>query len=143
MLITLLAATAHGATNASPPIANGPVIVPTTPAPARASLPPRPERPTVPGQPVPSQDVKDLARDFQSVRQAFLKQQQELQHQLKTATEEQRTAIREQLKENILQWQEQQKAQIQELREQAKDIKNNVPAIRDVIDSGSGEGRGR
>ena len=56
---------------------------------------------------------------------------------------EQRALIREQLKENLQQWLEQQKAQLQELREQARDIKNNAPGLRDVIDSGSGEGRGR
>jgi gas vesicle protein len=144
--ITLLAAAAACAqTNtARPAIANRPVVVAPTIPPGRANLPPRPERPPVPGRPAPAQDVKDLVRDFQSARQAFLKQQQELQRQLKTATDEQRALIREQLKENLQQWLEQQKAQIQELREQAKEIKNNVPALRDVIDSGRGEGgRGR
>ena len=128
---------------AQPSIGNRPVVVAPTPPPERATLPPRPERPTNPGQPAPAQEVKDLVRDFQAARRAFQKQQQELQRQLKTATEEQRAIIREQLKENLQQWLEQQKAQIQELREQAKDIKNNVPALRDVVDHGSGEGRGR
>jgi hypothetical protein len=145
--MTLLAAAASAQTNnapaAQPPIANRPVVVAPTRIPERANLPPRPERPAVPGQPPAAQDVKDLVRDYQSARQAFLKQQQDLQRQLKTATDEQRALIREQLKENLQQWLEQQKAQIQELREQAKDIKNSVPALRDVIDSGGGEGRGR
>jgi flagellar motility protein MotE (MotC chaperone) len=145
--MTLLAAAASAQTSnspaAQPPIANRPVVIAPTRPPERANLPPRPERPAVPGEPPPSQDVKDLVRDYQSARQAFLKQQQDLQRQLKTATDEQRALIREQLKENLQQWLEQQKAQIQELREQAKDIKNSVPALRDVIDSGGGEGRGR
>jgi len=144
---TLFACGASAQTNnappAQPPIANRPVVIAPTAPPERANLPPRPERPTAPGQPPPAQEVKDLVRDFQSARQAFLKQQQDLQRQLKTATDEQRSLIREQLKENLQQWLEQQKAQIQELREQAKDIKNNVPALRDVIDAGGGEGRGR
>jgi hypothetical protein len=142
----LLAVPAAGQTNADPAqpsIQNRPVVVPPVAPPERPSLPPRPERPGVPGQPVPAQEVKDLVRDFQSAREAFLKQQRDLQRQLKTATEEQRALIREQLKENLQQWLEQQKAQIQDLREQARDIKNNVPALRDVIESGKGEGRGR
>ena len=144
--MTLLAAAASAQTTnaqpAQPPIANRPVVVAPTAAPERPNLPPRPERPTGPGQPPPAQDVKDLVRDFQSARQAFQKQQQDLQRQLKTATDEQRAQIREQLKDNLQQWLEQQKAQIQELREQAIDIKNNVPALRDVIDQPH-DGRGR
>ncbi len=84
-----------------------------------------------------------MVKDYQLSRQSFLTQQQELNRQLKTATEEQRAIIREQLKENLQQWMEQQKAQLQELREQAKDIKNHAPNLRDVIDSGGNEGRGR
>lgn len=132
-------------TPAQPAIPSRPTVV--APAPAatpQQPLPARPERPPIPNLPPPAQEsVKDLVRDFQSARQAFLNQQKELQRQLKTATEEQRALIREQLKENLQQWLEQQKAQIQDLREQARDIKNNVPALRDVIDSGGGEGRGR
>lgn len=84
-----------------------------------------------------------MVKDFQTARQAFQKQQQELLRQLKTASEEQRAAIREQIKEHLQSWIEEQKAHLQEIRDQAKDIKNNVPAISDVIDSGRGEGRGR
>ncbi len=63
--------------------------------------------------------------------------------QLKSSTDEQRTALRAQLKENLSAWMEEQKAHLQDIREQAKEIKNNVPAIKDVIDAGGGEGRGR
>ena len=144
--MTLLAAAASAQTSnappAQPPIANRPVVVAPTPTPDRPNLPPRPERPTAPGQPPPAQDIKDLVREYQSARQAFQKQQQDLQRKLKTATNEQRAQIREQLKDNLQLWMEQQKAQLQELREQAKDIKNNVPALRDVIDQPH-DGRGR
>jgi TolA-binding protein len=144
--MTLLAAAACAQTTnappSQPPIANRPVVVAPTTPPDRPNLPPRPERPPVPGQPTPAQDLKDLVRDFQSSRQAFIKQQQDLQRQLKTATDEQRAIIRQQLKENLQQWLEQQKAQIQDLREQAKDIEKNAPGLRDVLNQPH-DGRGR
>jgi hypothetical protein len=59
---------------------------------------------------------------------------------LKTATQEQRAVIRAQLKENLEAWKEAQKAHIQELREQAKEIISNVPDLREVIDAGKPDG---
>src|SRR5687768_12256269 len=91
---------------------------------------------------VPSQNVKDLVKDFRTARQEFLESQQELLRQLKLATEEQRAIIREQLKENLNDFRELQKTQLQDLREQTKDIINNVP-ITDVINSGTRDLLGR
>lgn len=102
-----------------------------------------PARPELPGQTAPSSELRDLVKDFQTARAAYLKQQQELLAQLKAASKEERDALRQQLRENLDVWLEQQKAQIQDIREQAREIKNNVPSIRDVVESGGGEGRNR
>jgi hypothetical protein len=142
--MTLLAAAASGQTNrapAQPPIGNRPTVVAPAARQDQPNLPQRPDRAPGRGQPVLSQDVKDLARDFQAAREAFRKQQQDLQRQFKTATEEQRALIREQLKENLQQWQEQQKAQIQDLREQVKELQKNAPGL-DVLKEPQ-DGRGR
>src|SRR6266498_3066777 len=125
---------------ANPPINNRPVLVQPTPATDRPDLPKRPERPQVAGQPVQTQQMKDLVRDFQSARQAFLKQQQELNRQLKTANTAQRALIRAQLKENLQQWTEQQRAQIQDVIAQAREMRSN---FREVIESGKGDGRSK
>lgn len=87
--------------------------------------------------------MQELVRDFQAARQSYIQQQQELNRKLASATEEQRAILREQIKDSLKEWRELQKQQAKELREQAKDIKNNTPNLRDVIDSGGGDGRGR
>ena len=81
--------------------------------------------------------MKDLVRDFQSARETFRKEQLELNRQLKTANEEQRAIIRQQIQENLKEWLEEQKARVEDLREQAKDMKNQVKGLGDVIDSGA------
>ena len=124
---------------AQPPIVERPTVVAPTASPDRPNLPPRPERPTVPGKPPPSQEIKDLTRNFQAARQTFVKQQQELQRQLKTGTDEQRKIIRQQLKENLEQWMEQQRIQLKDLPNQIKDI---APGLRDVGNNPH-DGRGR
>ena len=124
----------------NPPINNRPVLVQSTPGTDRPDLPKRPERPQVAGQPVQTQQMKDLVRDFQTARQAFLKQQQDLNSQLKTANDAQRAIIRAQLKQNLQQWMEQQRAQIQDVIAQAREMRSN---LRDVIESGKGDGRSK
>jgi hypothetical protein len=140
-LTVLLSVTAGAQTNTPPPaqpaISDRSVVVPPTQAPDRPNVPNRPERPVVPGKPTPSKDMKDLVRDFQSVRENFRKQQLELNRQLKTANEEQRAIIRQQLQENLKEWLEEQKARVEDLREQAKEMKNQVKGLGDVIDSGA------
>ena len=126
-----------------PLIQDRPVVIPPIAPLSQANLPLAPERPPSPDRPSPPQIVKDLVKDFQTARQSFLGSQQELLRQLKTATEEQRAAIRAQLKENLNEWREAQKLHLQELRDQAREIMTTVPAIRDVVNSGRDEGRGR
>lgn len=138
-ITALLSVTGGAQTNtpppAQPPISDRPVVVPPTPAPDRPNLPGRPERPAVPGKPTPSKDMKDLVRDFQSARESFRKQQLELNRQLKTANEEQRAIIREQLQENLNEWLEEQKARVEDLREQIPIIKDQLKNYGPVIDS--------
>lgn len=126
-----------------PNIAERPVVIAPTPAPDRPDLPQDPHRSTPSKQLPPSETLRSLVKDFQSARQAYLKQQRSLLDQLKQSTAEEREAIRQQLKENLQAWLEEQKMHIQELRDQARDIRNNVPAIGDVIDAAKDEGRGR
>lgn len=144
----LSAATAGAQTNTPPPaqpaISDRPVVVP--PPPDRPNLPSRPERPGVPGKPTPSKDIKDLVRDFQTARESFRKQQLELTRQLKTANEEQRAIIRQQIQENLNQWLEDQKARVEDLRVQAQSMPEQVKGLKEVIESGAGpnnQGRGR
>ena len=127
----------------SPAIVERPTVIPMPTAPEAPDMPARPDRPTIAERPEPAKAVKDLVKDFQSARQDFIRHQQELNRQLKTASDEQRAAIRAQLKDSLNSWLDEQKAHLQELRDQAKDIRNNVPSIKDVIDSAGGEGRGR
>ena len=124
-------------------IQDRPVVIPPIAPLIQANLPVAPERPPSPDRPSPPQNVKDLVKDFQTARQSFLGSQQELLRQLKTATEEQRAVIRAQLKENLNEWREAQKLHLQDLRDQAREIMTTVPAIRDVVNSGRDEGRGR
>ena len=142
LLTALLSSAAMAQTNSPPPaqpaISDRSVVVPQAPPPDRPNIPSRPERPSVPGKPTPSQDVKDLVRDFQSARESFRKQQLELNRQLKTANEEQRAIIRQQLQENLKEWLEEQKARVEDLREQARDMPNQVKGLREVIESGAG-----
>lgn len=141
-LAALLSTTVGAQSNTPPPaqpaISDRPVVVPPTPPADRPNLPGRPERPAVPGKPTPSKDMKDLVRDFQTARESFRKQQLDLNRQLKTANDEQRAIIREQIQENLKQWLEEQKARTEDLREQAQRMKDDVKGLRDVIDSGAG-----
>jgi ElaB/YqjD/DUF883 family membrane-anchored ribosome-binding protein len=122
-----------------PALTQRPTVIP----PSTAATENGPARPALPDQPTPSAELTDLVKEFQTARETFLKQQQELMAQMKTASKEEREALRQQLREQLEAWREQQKAQIEDIREQAREIKNNVPAIRDVVESGSQEGRNR
>jgi hypothetical protein len=138
-ITALLSTTAEAQTNtpapAPPAISDRPVVVPPVPSPDRSGIPSRPERPAVPGRPAPSKDMKDLVRDFQTARESFRKQQLELNPQLKTANEEQRAIIREQIQENLKQWLEEQKARTEDFRQQAQEMKDELRNLREVIDS--------
>src|SRR5262245_43743284 len=100
------------------PVTERPAVVLPPTVPERPNLPGRPENRVVPGRPTPSKDMKELVRDFQTARESFRKQQQELNRQLRKANEEQRAAIRTQLQENLKHWLEEQKARTEDLRAQ-------------------------
>ena len=147
LLTAVLSSAAMAQTNpslpAQPTISDRSVVVPPTPSPDRPSIPSRPERPVAPGKPAPSKDVKDLVKDFQTARESFRKQQIELNRQLKTASDEQRALIRQQIQENLDQWREEQRARVEDLRQQAQQMKDEVRGLKDVIDSGANPGDGR
>ena len=48
------------------------------------------------------------------------------------ATAEQRAMIRQQLHENLQEWLREQRAHVRELHEQAREIQDNVPGLRDA-----------
>lgn len=101
-----------------------------------------PERPPSVGKPtIPAGDLQDLVKRFQLQRRAFLEEQQELRKQLKQGTAAERAAIREQIRERFAEWRDSQRQHVQEVREAAKDIKNNVPSVSDIVDSAKEEGR--
>ena len=104
--------------------------------PSSRSRPPSVGKPTV-----PAGDLQDLVKRFQLQRRAFLEEQQELRKQLKQGTAAERAAIREQIRERFAEWRDSQRQHVQEVREAAKDIKNNVPSVSDIVDSAKQEGR--
>jgi hypothetical protein len=139
-LMAWLSATATAQTNTPPPaqpaISERPVLVPPTSPPDRPNLPGRPERPTVPGKPTLSKDMKDLVRDFQTARESFRRQQLELNRQLKAANDEERAIIREQIQENLKQWLEEQKSRTADLREQAREMAEQLKGLGPVLREG-------
>ena len=129
--------------SAQPLILNRPLIIPPLTLPNEVAAPLAPERPSTADQPLLTQTVKDLVKDFKTVRQDFLREQEELVRQLKNATGQEREIIREQLKDRLQEWRDLQKQHMRELREQVREMTTTLPAINDVINAGSGEGRGR
>ncbi len=121
------------------PLSERPVVVP----PVKKGQPEKPEKPERPQRPSGVVEMQDLIKDFQSARDSYLKDRQELLKQLKAATAEERAALREQMKQNMAEWREAQKQHAQELRDAAKDIKNSVGSVSDIIDSAKQEGRGK
>jgi len=115
-----------------------PVVIPPH---GKPDQPGRPPRASVPGRSDPSEALKDLVREFQVARQAFLEDQKELLQDIRDANAQQRAMIRMQLKDNLKAWLQEQKSQIQELREQAKQIRNNVPSLDPVIKAATDEPR--
>lgn len=126
-----------------PSIAERPVVVPPALRPDRAQVPERPPRPNGGDVIVPSGGLRALIQDFQTARETYMAQQRDLLRQIKDASAEERDAIRQQLKEKLDVWLQEQKEHIQTIRDQAKEMKNNLPAIRNVIDAAQEEGRPR
>jgi ribosome recycling factor len=84
-------------------------------------------------------------KDFQAAREKFLSDQKALARQFQQASEEERQAIRERMKETLDRLKEQQKALQQDMRDRAKELKQKLhPDLNRLIDNGSTEGgRGR
>lgn len=92
----------------------------------------------------PPAQVKDLVKQFQAARDAYLQQQKDLQRLSKTATEDERAAIRQQMKDSLDAWKEEQRQLRQEMKERAKELKQELQGdLGRVVDGGQGEGRGR
>jgi hypothetical protein len=126
--------------NAQPSLENRPQIVAPQEKQTKDQLE-HAERPNPPNRPATPGTVKDLVKDFQAAREAYLAQQKELRRQLNEATAEQREAIREKLKENLAAWLEVQRARVQELREQIRETKQAIQGYDKVIDAAQEKGR--
>jgi hypothetical protein len=89
---------------------------------------------TVAARPVLSTEIKERLRNFERAREAYLQRQRELEKRLKGATEQERERIREQIKDRRSAWLEQHKQFQVELRERVREIKREIPSLRDALD---------
>ena len=131
-----------------PTIDQRPTVVPRDPASDPAVATDQKGKPATPGRPdkvQPPADVQTLVRDFQTAREKFLEDQKALARQYSQASEEERKAIRERMKEMLDRLKEQQKAVQQDMRDRAKELKQQLhPDLNRLIDNGTTEGgRGR
>ncbi len=131
-----------------PSIGQRPAVIPRDPAtdPAlptdakgKAATPNRPDKVE------PSADVQNLIRNFQTARDKFLEDQKALARQYSQASEEERKALRERMKEMLDRLKDQQRALQQDMRDRARELKQQLnPDLNRLIDNGSKEGgRGR
>lgn len=134
-----------GKAKSTPTIQDRPIIEPRVPTggevPGKGKMPELPERA---GKKQASQPVKDLVGKFQNARESYLAEQMVLKEQLKTATEEQREAIRQQIRDSLDRWKERHREFAEEAKESAQRIKDQLaPEMKRVIENGINEGRGR
>lgn len=93
--------------------------------------------------------VKNLVKEFETARNEFLKQQEELRKQLRSTKGDERIAIREQLQKNREDWLETIKNLREQIRDQLRDLRDKLHDARDEqlenIRSGKGGkgGKGR
>jgi len=89
--------------------------------------------------------VQNLIRNFQTARDKFLEDQKALARQYSQASEEERKALRERMKEMLDRLKDQQRALQQDMRDRARELKQQLnPDLNRLIDNGSKEGgRGR
>jgi len=86
-------------------------------------------------------EVTTLVNKFQSARDQYIAAQKELHLKMKDATEDQRAALREQRKDLLDKWKEDQKQFVEEMKDRARDIKQELqPDLGKVVDGASGEG---
>lgn len=138
----------NGQGKEKPAIGQRPTLVPRDPASDPATATEQKGKPATPGRPdkvQPPADVQTLVRDFQTAREKFLADQKALARQYSQASEEERKAIRERMKEMLDRLKEQQKAVQQDMRDRAKELKQQLhPDLNRLIDNGTTEGgRGR
>ena len=81
-----------------------------------------------------STDVRERLRAFERAREMYLRRQRELEKRLKGATEEEREKIREQLKDRRTAWLEQHRQFKSDLRDRVRELRRELPALRDAID---------
>jgi hypothetical protein len=104
----------------------------------------KPEKPERPNNPQPPAEVKALVDKFQDAREKYLKTQRDLRLLQRDASEEERTVIREQLKEQLERWKETIREKQKEMKDRIQDMKSEVqPELGKVIDQAKEEGRGR
>jgi catalase len=104
-----------------------------------------PERKGRPDLTQPGGAVQGLVKDFQKAREDYLTQQKELLKLYNSASAEERAIIREQIKDSLDKWKEQQKEYLQQQKEQAQEMKKNLQTeLQKVVDETVKEGgRGR
>ena len=90
----------------------------------------QPER----NQPNLPQDVKKLIQKFESEREAFLKQQEQLLKQLRGATADEREKLREQIKANRETWLDKQKDLREDIKERLAELRDKLPKHKDAIE---------
>jgi hypothetical protein len=129
----------------APTIANRPLEIPRNNSSDQNSD--QKGKPQTPGRPdktaLPT-DVNEAVKKYQDERENYLKNSKAAARLQKDATDEERSALRDQMKESLDRLKDQQKALRQEMRDRAKDMKNELsPDLGRVVDGGQNEGRGR
>lgn len=102
-------------------------------------------KPDHPGNPNSTEapQVTTYINVFQNARQQYLEAQKELKIKMKDATEEQRTVLREKVKEALEKWKEEQKQFVEEQKERAKAMKQELQSdLGKVVDGAGGGGGG-
>jgi len=86
-------------------------------------------------------EVTTLVNKFQSARDQYIAAQKEVHLKMKDATEDQRAALREQLKDLLDKWKQEQKQFVEETKDRMKEMKQELqPDLGKVVDGAGGEG---
>lgn len=127
-----------------PSIEQRPTVLPRDPASDPAISSDQKGKPASPGRPdkaQPAADVQVLIRDFQSAREKYLEDQKALTRQYSQASEEERKAIRERMKEMLDRLKDQQRLLQQDMRDRARELKQQLnPDLNRLINNGTKEG---
>lgn len=118
------------------PVRDGKVVVPDHPTandanvtPASNIRPARPERPNLPPE------VQARIERFKQDARAYLARQEALKKQLQGANDQDRPAIREQLKELREQWLERAREMRKEYKERQAELADKLTDYRELLDS--------